>query len=109
MSAATDIVILFKSIHFTTKPFRPYQSCDQAEDAKAPLRCLVPGNVCISLADSWPGSWRRVAGGCCRARLTGSHLSAGSERDTGTTAAKHSPGRAGRLEPAGTEGREVGK
>lgn len=48
-----------------------------------------------------------MAGGCCRARPTGSRLSAGSERDTGTAAAKHSPGRAGRLEPAGTEGREV--
>lgn len=40
-----------------------------------------------------------MAGGRCHAVPTGSLLSAGSERDTGTTAAKRSPGRARRLEP----------
>lgn len=84
-----------------------FQSCNQAEDAKASLRRPLPESVCISLAGSSLRSWRRAVGGCCRAKPTGSHLSAGSERDTGTTAAKHSPGRAGRLEPTGTEGRGV--
>lgn len=45
-----------------------------------------------------------MAGGCCHAGPTGSPPSAGSEWDTGTRAAKHSPGREGRRGPAGTEG-----
>lgn len=84
-------------MHFTREPLLDLFS-QEWEDT--PLRCPVPGSVCISLAGSWPGSWRRAVGGYCHVGPTRSHLSVGSEKDTGTKAAKHSPGRAGRQEPA---------
>lgn len=94
-------ILMFVYCPFHTRENSLSQETPVLSAHKEGLRCLVPGGVCISPAGSWPGSWRRGAGGRCHAAPAGSRWSAGSGRGTGRAAATRSPGRAGRRAPAG--------